>query len=314
MLYILVFDILLGNDCCGDSATFSPEHRLSIYFLIILCLIAYFYSSYRTHIAPPIQEVTVNILLLVAIVLNILMLFHLSETWLGPIGNLPVILLCIRMLIKNHQLFLNYAQTIKSKPMHGFEKIIWKFLSIQLLSKVPVLLVLSLPFLVILSAILLLFGQQPDSFIRAFTDTYKHGFSELDYMCYNVSCGGHFPCSVAAKGHPELVKPQRLGIRQNAPILCNRQLLVANAFEELIQEKMPATHRRIRRGYNKVGDVVHKYYDIFNNRHVADTIYILMKPLEWFFVAVLYTFDLKPENRIAQQYLSLEHRRQLNQH
>ncbi|MDJ1501889.1 DUF6688 domain-containing protein [Xanthocytophaga agilis] len=314
LLYIAVLDFDLKNDCCGDSATFSPEHRLSIYLLIVLCTIAYFYASYRTHIAPPILEVTVNILLLIAIILNILMLFHLNEAWLGPIGNLPVILLCMHMLIKNHQLFLDYAQTMKNNSKHGIEKIAWMILSMPLLSKVPVLLVLSLPLLVILSAILLLFGQKQDSFIRAFTDTYKHGFSQLDYMCENVTCGGHFLCSVAAKGHPELVKPQRLGVRQNAPILCNRQLLVANAFEELIQEKMPATHRLIRHGYNKVGDVVHKYYSIFNNRYVADTIYILMKPLEWLFVTVLYTFDLKPENRIAQRYLSQEHRKQLNQH
>lgn len=314
LLYVSVMDFELENDCCGDSATFSPNHRMSIYFLITLCLIAYFYSSYRTHIAPPILEITVNILLLIAIVVNILLLFHLNETWLGPIGNLPVILLCIHMLIKNHQLFLDYAQTMENNSKHGLEKIVWKILSLPPLSKVPVLLVLSLPLLVTLSAILLLFGQKPDSFIRAFTDTYKHGFSQLDYMCDNVTCGGHFLCSVAAKGHPELVKPQRLGIRQNAPILCNRQLLVANAFEELIQEKMPATHRQIRCGYNMVGDVVHTYYDIFNNRYVADIIYILMKPLEWFFVAVLYTFDLKPENRIAQQYLSQQHRKQLNQH
>ena len=29
----------------------------------------------------------------------------------------------------------------------------------------------------------------------------------------------------------------------------------------------------------------------------------LMKPLEWLFLVVLYTFDRKPENRICSQYL-----------
>ena len=35
----------------------------------------------------------------------------------------------------------------------------------------------------------------------------------------------------------------------------------------------------------------------------ADAVYILMKPLEWFFVFVLYLFDQKPENRINSQYM-----------
>ena len=33
-----------------------------------------------------------------------------------------------------------------------------------------------------------------------------------------------------------------------------------------------------------------------------------MKPLEWFFLAVLYAVDVKPENRIAVQYLPKEKR------
>ncbi|MGT2717203.1 DUF6688 family protein [Streptococcus oricebi] len=32
--------------------------------------------------------------------------------------------------------------------------------------------------------------------------------------------------------------------------------------------------------------------------------YLMMKPLEWFFLLVLYLIDIKPENRIALQYIS----------
>jgi len=79
---------------------------------------------------------------------------------------------------------------------------------------------------------------------------------------------------------------------------------VANAFEELLQERMPAVHRSIRKQYNKVGNLIHRYYNIFNNKIISDIVYILMKPLEWCFLLVLYTFDSKPENRIATQYLA----------
>ena len=35
-------------------------------------------------------------------------------------------------------------------------------------------------------------------------------------------------------------------------------------------------------------------------------VYLLMKPLEWIFVFVLYLFDEKPEDRIGRQYLPKE--------
>ena len=42
--------------------------------------------------------------------------------------------------------------------------------------------------------------------------------------------------------------------------------------------------------------------NILNTKLQADLVYIVMKPLEWFFLICLYTFDIKPENRIAMQY------------
>ena len=47
-----------------------------------------------------------------------------------------------------------------------------------------------------------------------------------------------------------------------------------------------------------------QYYSIFNNKYISDLIYIGMKPLELLFLLTLYTFDKKPENRIAKQYLA----------
>ena len=132
-------------------------------------------------------------------------------------------------------------------------------------------------------------------------------------MCNNVECGGHFLCSVAAKGHRSIVQPERYGERNGNKIICNRQLLVANAFEELLQDRLPYVHKHVRQQYNTVGSLVHRYYSVFNNKFVADTVYVLMKPVEWFFVLVLYTFATRPEDRIAKQYLSLTDRIRLQE-
>jgi hypothetical protein len=47
---------------------------------------------------------------------------------------------------------------------------------------------------------------------------------------------------------------------------------------------------------------------------VSNIIYVLMKPLEWIFIFVLYMADRNPENRIAQQYFHRDHRRLILDH
>lgn len=296
------------NDCCGDSAVFSPDHRISIYVVIALCLVAYFYSGYRKTMAGPIIEIIVNALLIICIVLNIFIAIHTEEMMYVILGNLPIILLSILTMAKNHQLFINTNTEIDVTVLNPIARFAWKILQLKPLVKFPVIFIFCIPILFVVTALLLIVGQKPDSLIRAFTDTYKHGLSQWDYQCDNVQCGGHYLCSVAAKGHTNIVKPQRFGVRNGGKIICNRQLLVSNAFEELIQERFPSVHKIIRRRYDKVGNVVHRYYDFFNIKLVSDIVYILMKPLEWFFLLTLYTFDRKPENRIARQYLSIEER------
>lgn len=310
VLYLYFFDEKT-NDCCSDSAAFSPNHKLTIYFLIALCAIVYFYSGYKKKMASPVVEVLINSILLFGFVFNIFISIQVGSQ-LSLIGNIPVGILFIFRLIENHKVFLAFAQNVPSVPSNLFEKISFKVLTLQPLAKFPVLLVLCLPILTIITSLLLLFGQQPDSIVRAFTDTYKHGFSKLDYLCDNVQCGGHFLCSVAAKGHKRIVHPIRYGERNGSKIICNRQLLIANAFEEMLEQKSPKAHKFIRHNYNKVGSTIHRHYHIFNNKIVADLVYILMKPIEIFFLLAIYSFDQKPENRIAKQYLSKRDRRLLN--
>ncbi len=309
---MIILPLLYGNfgktnDCCADNldtAVFSPGHQLTIGVVIFVCIIAYFYSGYRKTIASPIIEIIVNALPLTGIILNVFIAIHTKESWLAIGGNVPVIILAVLVLVKNQQLFMVHADNLKLIPINKLERIAWQILHLKPFVKIPVILILCLPVLVIITAILLIFGQKADSIIRAFTDTYKHGLSQWDYKCDNVQCGGHYLCSVAAKGHKKVVKPQRFGVRNGGKIVCNRQLLIANAFEEILQERCPVIHTIIRKQYNKAGHFIHRYYIIFNIRLISDAIYFLMKPLELLFLLTLYTFDKKPEDRIARQYLS----------
>ncbi len=300
-----------ANDCCNDSATFAYDHKLTIYIYIFICLLAFLYSLWKETISSPIIEVVINAILLMAIVFNVFIAIQV-EPYIWLFGNLPIIEVFIMRLMDNQKRLILHMEGNEITYRNSMEKLAWKILKLNPLIKIPILFILCLPIIAIITALLLLFGQKPDSMIRAFTETYKHGFSQWDYQCDNVQCGGHYLCSVAANGHPNVVKPQRMGIRNGNPIICNRQLLISNAFEDLLQEKMPSLHRLIRKQYNKVGNFIHRYYTIFNIKIFADLIYILMKPLEWLFLIILYTFDHKPENRIAKQYLSLADRQKID--
>jgi hypothetical protein len=79
--------------------------------------------------------------------------------------------------------------------------------------------------------------------------------------------------------------------------------MIANAFEELISEHLPKTHKFIRTNYDKYGYPLSKHI-VTSWR--ADLVYLLMKPFEWFFIFVLYFFSCQPEQRIAKQYRSNE--------
>ena len=290
------------NNCCSETPL-APEHLLSIRTLTSLCVISYFYTKYTEKRNSPIIEVIANSFLLVGIFLNIFLCIQI-EFPMGLLGNIAPILLFIIQLAENQKRYIADNEANFINPRNLAEKWAYKLLSLKLIVQIPVLFILCLPILYLTVFFLFLFGQKPDSIIRAFTDTYHQGFSRLDCVCDNVQNSGHYLCSVAANGHMEVVKPLRYGERAGAKIICNRQLLVANAFEELIEQRFPGLHKGIRRQYNKVGNAIHKHYHVFNNKYVADVVYILMKPLELIFLATLYTFDAKPENRIAQQYLN----------
>ena len=310
--FLLFMDISNENDCCSDSAIFSPNHRLLIYILIGASMFAYLISIIRKKILPPILELLLHSFLILGLILNIILCKHLTTMEEGPVwwivGNIPIILLFLISITENQKSLKEHIEK-NGLGTEGFiGNIAISVLRLKAIYRYPILTICLIPIIGFLSLFLVLFGQKPDSLIRAFTDTYKHGFSELDYMCDNVHCGGHFLCSVGANGHKNIVKPVRYGERQGNKIICNRQLLISNAFEELMQDKVPLIHEIIRKKYNLVGNSIHKHYHLFNIKFVSDIVYIMMKPLELIFLITLYTFDNKPENRINVQYLNTKDR------
>ena len=159
------------------------------------------------------------------------------------------------------------------------------------------------PVFVLVQLILVLFGQRPDSFIQVFLDTSSYTYSKIPVPPPVIVPGdGHYLCTVSAVGHKGLVKPIRSGIRHGERIVVNRQLLIANAFENILEEYSPNLHKRIRHFYDTYGYPISRH---IKTKRSADTVYLLMKPLEWFFLLVLYTVDKKPENRINVQYSEL---------
>ncbi len=182
--------------------------------------------------------------------------------------------------------YKNKFLNICSKLLYNIDN--WPIISI----------VLSIPLTVILICILVLFGQRPDEAIKAFLETSDWTLS-TKISPPSITYDAHYLCTVSLRGHTNIVKPIRMGIRRGEKIVVNRQLCIANAFEDLIQEKCPKFHHFIRYIYDKYGYPLSKH---IKTKLQADITYILMKPLEWLFLIILYLFDKKPENRISTQY------------
>jgi hypothetical protein len=317
VILLVIFNGVLDSgtqlDCCDTAPdiTFAVEHRPSVYALIGLGLLAYLYSAFRTKIAPPVIELLINVTLWIFFCLNIAVFIQVGGY--GFLGNVPILCIIFMQLHENYQLALAHLAAAALDTSTPFKAWIWKVMNHNFALQFPILTVLALPVLMAFSAFMQILGQKPDALIQAFTQTYYMGFSQLNHLCNNVECGDHFLCSVAAKGDEKWVKPQRLGYRNGALILCNRQLLIANAFEDWIQVHFPKLHGIIRRQYNKVGEKVHQHYGFFERKWVSNTVYALMKPLEWFFLFFLRCVEQNPENRIARQYLHPKDRKFLHE-
>lgn len=193
--------------------------------------------------------------------------------------------ICGRLIIKNIKIYNNKML---------FNRIRLNKINIPIFA-----FILMIPLMGLYIIFSLLFKQEPDSIIKAFTKTSEYRLSKK-ISPPNIYYDEHYLCTVAAQGHRHIVKPLRMGYRHGHKIIVNRQLLIANAFENLLEEKIPSIHKVIRNFYDKYGFPIAK---LINTKVKSDIVYFLMKPLEYFFLFILYLFDTKPENRIHMQYI-----------
>ncbi|MDR0262221.1 MAG: hypothetical protein LBJ04_03265 [Sphingobacterium sp.] len=288
---------------------FGGKHLLSllVYFIAFNCSAAAIWIRGRK--IPPIPLVVMLIMLIIGSIISVFVFIQVShhdtstlDMYVGNEGTLYFIFTPICCLIigiglirkiileeKGYALGRTYSSAALNK-INGLlsSKVdlpIWAFLFL-------------IPIFLLCTIILILFGQDHDSLVKVFTETTTWAFSQkmhppiLDHQ-------GHYLCTVAAKGDPALVKPLRLGKRHGHIIIVNRQLQIANAFEEILSDLSPAVHRFVRYCYDKYG------YNIsvkINSVKASNRTYLVMKPLEYIFLFFLYMFYVEPEKKIAKQY------------
>ncbi|PUV21194.1 DUF6688 domain-containing protein [Sphingobacterium athyrii] len=295
-----------------DGACYLPfggKHALSLFIYFVAFNVAVIAVWIKGRQIPPIPLVLALIILMLGSIISIFVLtqvsYHDTSTLSSYVGNegtfyfifTPLFCFCFGI-----GFIWKIIQEEKATAIHrNYRNPILNKINRQLSSKMdyPVwALILLVPFFVVMTAILILFGQDSDSMAKVFTETTTWAFSQkmhppiLDHR-------GHYLCTVAAKGDPAIVKPLRLGNRHGNTIIVNRQLLVANAFEEILSDLSPKLHRYVRYFYDRYG------YNIstrINSVGASNLTYRVMKPLEYTFLFFLYLFYVEPEKKIAKQY------------
>lgn len=309
--------IILSEDMTSLHDPFSRAHLPTILVLMAVGLLSYAYLKSKKEKAAPLAAVLSMSGVYIGILVNLAVMIQLfgsaeeSFTNFMPGDVLLMLLLPFNYLLLAGNLLIQVVRgqsrrltDRKEAPGYSEES---RFLNDcnRILADsgnwALFALLLTLPMLCIIIIVLLLFGQRPDSAIRAFTETSDWALS-TKVSPPPVVYDSHYLCTVAMQGHKELVKPQRMGIRRGEKIMVNRQLCVANAFEQLLEERTPRFHRALRNFYDTYGYPVSRH---IRTPFCADAVYLIMKPLEWLFVIALYLFDEKPENRIARQYLPM---------
>lgn len=281
----------------------AHKYSFSYYFYIFASLISLVLLQLNgRNQAPLFLIIQLVFLLLGALSASLFIIQYLGEKeamgFFDGFGSLHGIFhLCITIAILIRIIFIES----KISASRNFKNRFLNFINQQIANSSNQLLwvfVLLVPIYFCCTLILILFGQDYNSLSNVFTETTNFTFSTKTHPPI-LDHSGHYLCTVAACGNPKIVKPLRLGTRHSREIIVNRQLMIANAFENILEKKLPKIHRVIRKIYDQYGYPLSK--DI-TSQFGATLTYILMKPLEWLFLIFIYLFCTKPEELINSQY------------
>lgn len=276
-----------------------------LFWIVVLGFIGYFILLFfkAKKLPPLVSAISISLVMLFnvfQIAYGIQLFKNIDDIeWLLYVYHFNILVLSARVVYLHmvQQIEIFKDRTAEMNEHRKFKKFYEK---VDSLTKYTFFLFIVLFFVIaIIEIIFVISGQGIDAPIKAFTDTADWTFSK-QIPPPPIEYDGHYLCTVAAGGHERVVKPLRLGTRRGETIVVNRQLCIANAFEEVIQERLPAFHKKIRYAYDTYGYPLSR---VITNPIRADFTYIVMKPLEWIFLFVLYMVDTRPELRIRNQYV-----------
>lgn len=319
----LVYSHFLGQgscsvgSCAADETAFRPfaePELLGLVALHILTVIAYAVSRRRPQALRPFAEALVHGTLFAGAIAHAIVAIHVARWLAAGLLLAPVFLPCAAPLLTVIVYGAELRERLRRRgaeaatpPAHFVTDSPFRAGPLQepiaaaprvhrgLLART---LVLGPALLGLHAVVHALWLGRADGALRVLTRTCGHVLSQVPVEIIPQDC--HYLCTVAARGHAWLVRPERLGRRRGVTIVVNRQLAVANAFEDLLHERWPRFGRLARRLYDRVGLPVSRY---LRRPWLADLTYLAMKPAEWVFALALLLLDRgDPEQRIDRMY------------
>ncbi len=223
---------------------FGQHHATSILFYILIYHVAIFLIWIRGNRLPPLLLVLCFLFVIIGTVLNVMMILQITghntdsfemkgSSHDGDTALFFSFMPLMSILIAIWLIFRVISAEKSKAPSRSYKN---RFLdrcnAFLANDEATWAMILLIPVLVVITLILILFGQDADSLVKAFTETTTWRFSQHSHPP-NLSHSGHYLCTVAARGNPNIVKPICVGNRHGKPIIVNRQLQIANAFEEM---------------------------------------------------------------------------------
>ena len=290
------------------------NYILSIWILTALNIYFYFFSRSNKFSAGPLTLVIIPSILISGIIIAIIQFIHFSSFLvygsafliifpLFSIFVFPIFSLIQSVILLSTELYsvlqLNKQKVLNSKNKN---KVIEKLANFYFGKNALIAQLLTFPiFITVAQFLFTILTEKPDSLIQAFLESSDGIFSQ------GINDNKRPPqpeyiCTIAAYGNSRMVKPLHYGIRGGKVIRVTRQLKICNAFEEVMEEKYPKTQRFLRKQYDNLQIPIDKWKTVTT---VSNILYLIIKPMEWFFLIILYLVCKNPETKIGKQYLQI---------